>query len=386
MQKNQKSTSHAKAFIDYKPAELKIGTQWLIVYYAKNPISLKMERFRISVPVLKNKTERIKYAKKIILELNKKLDNGWLPYYSEVSSNEFKSFKFCTSQFLEQTKKEVEKGTKRSDTLRAYTSYLSMIDKYILEKNIKINLILEFNQAFVVNYLDWIFFERKNSPRTYNNHLGFIGGFIYYCNSRGWLSNNFITSIPKKRNEPKKRQILSITIKNKIRELEHENFNYYVLCMATYFCFLRRTELTKLKVDAVNLNGNYITIDEKISKNRKTENVTIPSAFFDLLKKHLENCKADDYLFSENFSPGRKLLNPKKISDEWERFRKRNDIANEFQFYSLKDTGITDLLNAGVPAIKVRDQARHHDLKITESYTYRNNTFDEVVKNANLIF
>ena len=109
MQKSQKSTSHAKAFIYYKPAELKIGTQWLIVYYAKNPISLKMERFRISVPILKNKTERIKYAKKIILELNKKLDNGWLPYYSEVSSNEFKSFKFCTSQFLEQTKKEVEK-------------------------------------------------------------------------------------------------------------------------------------------------------------------------------------------------------------------------------------------------------------------------------------
>ena len=144
---------------------------------------------------------------------------------------------------------------------------------------------------------------------------------------------------------------------------------------------------TKLKVEAVNLNENYITIDASISKNGKTENVTIPNAYLPILKKHIANAKFDDFLFSaNNFKPGVKQLNPKKISDDWTKFRKQKDIPNIYQFYSLKDTGITDLLNSGIPAIKVRDQARHHDLKITESYTARNQNCDESVRNSNVNF
>ena len=66
---------------------------------------------------------------------------------------------------------------------------------------------------------------------------------------------------------------------------------------------------------------------------------------------------------------------------QWDKVRKKYGFRKEVQFYSLKDTGITDMLNAGVPAIKVRDQARHSDLRITEIYTARNNSADEVVKN-----
>lgn len=79
-------------------------------------------------------------------------------------------------------------------------------------------------------------------------------------------------------------------------------------------------------------------------------------------------------------------MNPKKISDTWEKYRKQLNIGREFQFYSLKDTGITDLLNAGVPALKVRNQARHSDIKITEKYTSRNKQSDEVVQNSNFFF
>lgn len=41
----------------------------------------------------------------------------------------------------------------------------------------------------------------------------------------------------------------------------------------------------------------------------------------------------------------------------------------EYKFYSLKDTGITDLIGQlGDPRI-VRDQARHHSIAITDIYT-----------------
>lgn len=385
----QKNTSHVKAiaFVDYKPAELKVNSQWLVVYYCKHPITGITERFRVSVPVLASKTERIKHGKKIALEINKKLDTGWLPYYSSTGANEFKTYEYCATQFIEQTKKEVNNNTKRIDTLRSYTSFLSMIGKYVEEKKVKLNMMLEFNSAFVVNYLDWIYYDRENSPRTYNNHLLFIGTFVNYCVSRGYLKENFTTVITRKKELEKKRQIFTIEEKEKLKLLKEENFSFFVLCMGTYFCFLRRTEMTKLKVSAVFLNEGYIFIDANISKNGKSESVTIPNAYLPLLAKHLEKANNNDFLFSgNNFKTGRTQLKPKKISDTWDIFRKEKNIPTIYQFYSLKDTGITDLLNSGVPAIKVRDQARHYDLKITEGYTARNKTCDEIVRNSNFDF
>lgn len=385
----QKNTSHVKAiaFVDYKPAELKVNSQWLVVYYCKHPITGITERFRVSVPVLSSKTERIKHGKKIALEINKKLDTGWLPYYSNTGAKEFKTYDYCATQFIEQTKKEVNNNTKRIDTLRSYTSFFSMIGKYVKEKEIKLNMMLDFNSSFVVNYLDWIYYDRENSPRTYNNHLLFIGTFVNYCVSRGYLKENFTTAIVRKKEQEKKRQILTIVEKEKLKSLKEENFSFFVLCMGTYFCFLRRTEMTKLKVSAVFLNEGYIFIDADISKNGKSESITIPNAYLPLLAKHLATANNNDYLFSgSDFKTGTTQLKPKKISDTWDIFRKEKNIANIYQFYSLKDTGITDLLNSGVPAIKVRDQARHYDLKITEGYTARNKTCDEIVRNSNFDF
>jgi Asp-tRNA(Asn)/Glu-tRNA(Gln) amidotransferase B subunit len=45
------------------------------------------------------------------------------------------------------------------------------------------------------------------------------------------------------------------------------------------------------------------------------------------------------------------------------------NISKSIDWYSLKDSGITDLLRAGVPLISVRDQARHHSSAQTDTYT-----------------
>lgn len=381
------SRNLANAFIDYRPAEMRIGTDWLIVYYAKNPATHEMKRFRLAVPKCGTVYQRKQHGIKIVTEINRKLASGWLPFYDDLGVLEFKTLDFCIKQFIDHTKSEVEKQIKRVDTLRSYTSFLSMIIKYIAERKIKMNFVLDFNRSFVVNYLDWIYYDRQNSARTYNNHLAFIGSFVNHCIDRGYLKNNFTTGILKKTNQAKTRQVFTSEIKNKIKELQNEKFNYFTLCMATYFCFIRRTELTKLKVSAVNLINNIITIDATESKNKKTEIVTIPEPFANLLIVHLKEANNKDYLFSDNdFKPGLKPLNPKKISDVWDVVRTKKSIDVKYQFYSFKDTGITDLLLSGIAAIKVRDQARHYDIKITESYTPRNIKCDDSVRKSNVNF
>lgn len=385
-QENARIKRSLSEFISFKPAELCVNSQWLVIFYVKNPATQKMERFRLSVPFQKSNEQRLAHGQKIVNDVNFKLSSGWSPFLINTLPHE-KTFDYCKNLYLDQIKKEVENNTKRIDTHRSYVSYLNMIDKFCGFKKIKLNSIKDFDKIFVVNYLDWIYFERENSPRTFNNHLLFISTFINYCINHGFLKDNFASSISKKRENSKIRQTLTPIEKSKLKQYGESNFNFFAMCMLTYYCFVRRTELTKLKVSDVKLFQNYISISEDISKNRKNECVTIPNEYAPILAKHLQNAASDHYLFGKNdFRSGSKQMNPKKASDEWERFRKLYAVDAKYQFYSLKDTGITDLLGLGIAAIKVRDQARHYDLKITESYTPRNQSCDEVVKNSNISF
>ena len=130
-----------------------------------------------------------------------------------------------------------------------------------------------------------------------------------------------------------------------------------------------------------------IFIPKEISKNGKDGIITIPKKLKELLLIHLNGATQEDYLFSsDNFRPGKIQLQPKKISDEWAKMRIILKFKQEYQFYSLKDTGITELFLLNVPTIKIRDQARHHDIKITETYTPRNYTADETIRSLNFNF
>ena len=42
------------------------------------------------------------------------------------------------------------------------------------------------------------------------------------------------------------------------------------------------------------------------------------------------------------------------------------------KFYSLKDTGITNMLKSNMDVLSVRDQARHSSISITDMYTPAN--------------
>lgn len=74
------------------------------------------------------------------------------------------------------------------------------------------------------------------------------------------------------------------------------------------------------------------------------------------------------YIFIQS-PPRPREIDPKHFRDHWDNLRKPLKLRKEWKFYSLKDTGITAMLKAKMPAIDVRDQARHSSLAITEIYT-----------------
>ena len=376
MPKNNKQSSIIP-MVAFKPAELRIGTDWLIVYYAKDPQSDKLVRFRNRVPKMSNKKERLRFAQKMIDTLNEQLYSGWSPYMDNLT--EVKTIDYCFDYYLKTLSKELSDGVKRKSTYNNYKYFIMVFTEYlsIYQKNVK--FISDISTLICDHFLDRIYIEKEKSARTYNFYLTCMRTFFNFCMSKGFIKESPVKNTKKKSIKEKTRVVLNEKEKAKLALLKEENFHFYVFCMTTYYCFIRPNELKKLKVENVNIEKNYITIPSSISKNRKTENVTIPNIFIEELKEHIGKASKDLFLFGKKFVPGKQAIT--NLFYHWENVRKKYRFRKEVQFYSLKDTGITDMLNAGVPAIKVRDQARHSDLKITEIYTARNNSADETVKN-----
>lgn len=86
---------------------------------------------------------------------------------------------------------------------------------------------------------------------------------------------------------------------------------------------------------------------------------------------HLKDCNGEHYIFSGGFKPGKKPMAPHQIGNFWAQMRDELKLPASYQFYSLKDTGITEMLEAGVPAKYVKELADHHSLEMTERYTHK---------------
>lgn len=69
--------------------------------------------------------------------------------------------------------------------------------------------------------------------------------------------------------------------------------------------------------------------------------------------------------------PGSELKTSKDTSKTWAQMRTHLNLPMKYQFYSLKDTGITELLEKGVPSKYVKELADHSSLEVTERYMHK---------------
>ncbi|PKH50876.1 integrase [Tenacibaculum sp. Bg11-29] len=365
-------------FIDYIPAELKENKTWEIIYYAIDPYEVdpnkKLKRKRNRVKKIENKTERRKHAVRIIANLNSKLQTGWTPFIQDQNIKSFANLFDVFDIFIKQIEQQIIKGALREDTLRAYKSYINNLKEFLKKEKKQDCFVTDFNETLSRDFLDMIFYQRKNSARTHNNYLAFIGIFTRWLIKRRYINVDFTSLLSKIKQNEKKRTIIPKTERELIfNHLKKTNYHYGVLCQTAFYCLIRRTELTKLKVKDVILSNGIINVPAEASKNRKSQIVTIPLDIMTILAKHLSKANNSDYLFSaDSFKPGSQKGDPKKISDTWTKLRKELKFNQTYQWYSLKDTGITNYLQLGIPTIDVKNQARHYSIKQTEEYLPKN--------------
>jgi len=92
----------------YFPAILSAGKEWKVVYYVFDPFIDKMIRKRVKINRIKNVAERRKFARKLIIDINKRLESGWNPCVEASAARYFTPLVDCINTYFELKKKELE--------------------------------------------------------------------------------------------------------------------------------------------------------------------------------------------------------------------------------------------------------------------------------------
>ena len=343
-----------------------------IEFYAFDPATGTMRRKRIKTNRVKGVVKRRQYVRDLLKRITDQLSRGWNPWVARDTS-ELYVFTEVLDRFDAHINKMLESGYYRKETYNGYKSYLKILREYA--HTVKpIYYVYQFDRTYCVEFLDHVFIKRDNGAQTRNNYLQFLRLFSGFMVEKGYAKSRPSDGISpiSKRLYKKGRTVIPAEKVAKITEycMEHDK-HFLLACYLLYYCFIRPVEMTRLKIGDINLKAGTITIPAECSKNKKRQSVTVPKK---VLKYALEigifSEPIQYFIFSDGLRPGRNEIDPKIFRDHWGKLRKPLGLRKEWKFYSLKDTGITEMLKSHkVQTIEVRDQARHSSLSITDIYT-----------------
>lgn len=358
------------AFIDFKPAQyVETKKDTYVSYYAKNPLTDRLERKRVRVNHIHGKSERRKYGRLLACEINSRLYNGWNPFVEELDGRGCKTISAAVDEFLKEKSKSL-----RPDSVRCYNSWGNIFKCWCVAQGISEKFCFSFDRSMAARFMRDMDTGNHLAPKTYNNYLRFFSTLFLWMMKRGYASMNPFQDIERKRVDGKLRTVIPPDDRRRIRDYYiNIGMGEFVLIMNLCFrCLVRPKEILQLRIRDFDFSDNVITIPSSVSKNHHYRVIAIPE---DLVGefKYLSNYEPGLFVFSTGYKPGTRLLTTRDIGKSWSMMRDALDLPKSYQFYSLKDTGITEMLEAGVPAKLVKELADHSSLEMTEKYTHKSN-------------
>lgn len=344
-----------------------------VEYYAFNPVIGKLGRKRIKVNQVKGTRARKEYARSIIERLTEKLTKGWNPFIEEYNNSELMLVSKALDEFGAYNERMKCEGTFRKQTYDGYKSFVNCVREFTLQPGNTITYLYQFDTKYCTKLLDDVFITRKLSAQTRNNYLGFLQVFFNYHKEKGHITVNPCDTIRKipKRMLKKQREIIPSEVVGQMADYLREHDPMFLLaCYLLYYCFIRPQELCRLKLFNLQLDTHTIYIRGDQAKNRKDEYLTMPKKLEEYIQSlDLSGYPKEYYIFSTHLKPGMKEILPMRFREHWDIMRKALKFPTTYKFYSLKDTGITELADSHITNITIRDQARHSSLAITDIYT-----------------
>ena len=346
------------------------GAGGYIEFRAYDPERGKMRRKTVKLNRVKGVTNRRTYARRVIKRLTEQLNKGWNPWIANDTSDLI-VFNEVVERYEMHIEKMLASGYYRKETYDGYKSYVKIMREYISKKR-PIYYVYQFDRSFCVDFLDYVFIERDNGAQTRNNYLNFLRVFSGFLVEKSYLKSKPTDGISpiSKRLYRKERECIPLDVISRIADYCREKEpDFLFACYLLYYCFIRPVEMTRLKVRHFNLKTCTLTIPGELSKNKTTQTITLPRKVIEYgIEIGVFSAPMEDFIFSYRLKPGCEEIDPKLFRDHWDNVRKALNLKKEWKFYSLKDTGITEMCDRNVAPKQVKDQARHSSLAITDIY------------------
>ena len=377
----------ARVYVDYKPAKLSVGKEWIISFYVRCPQTNKLRRIKQKVNHLPAARRRF-LANQMVADINTRLALGWNPLVEALAPQSYMLLSDALDSFLKVKSKESESGT-----MRVYRSYVKIFKAWLESHGIgheayACSITKEIAMAFM-NSVDA---DVNISPRTYNNYLKFYQTMFNWMKGKGFTSGNPFLDIPikpKRLTKKIRRLMTDDELERMISYLKENNKEYLFAAMLCYCCLIRPKELALLKCSDIDLEHQLVHIRSEIAKNDNDSYRTIPDDLMPLVRQ-IDLSHPDWYLFADHkmydFSPGKNQVNSRKIAKYWsDHLRKECHFPMNLQFYSLKDTGITNMIERGIPINLVQQQADHSSVAMTAIYVGHKKTANQEIKHVSFL-
>ena len=379
---SQKRKATMDEIVGWKTPTFHQASECYVALSAFDPSRGKMCIKKIMLGHIKGKRAQRTYGEALIKRLTEKLMEGWNPWLEIVQPLEYTSFEDACDRYEDLLLRMVAEHNMREESVVSYTSRIRVLRSWVKKGKINLFYTYQFNRTLVGQFLDYIFIDRNNTLRTRNNYLSWLKTFSKFMLERGYISTNPTDgfSCVKRSRVLKNRDVIPDKILAVIRDwLLAHNRHYLLACYMLHYLFVRPREMSYLKVGDFNVERKTLFLHGTTTKNHDDALLTVPDHVLKLMiELHVFDSPGSYYLFSDGFKPGQERRSEKAFRDYWHHHvRTKLGFTERYKFYSLKDTGITNMLKANTDILTVRDQARHSSILITDMYTPKD------IRNAN---
>lgn len=355
--------------VTYTLPKLHTGKNWYIDFKCYDPVDGKMKRKKFMLDSIVKVSERKKRAAEIITITTNRLRNGWNPWAEATTERQCAGFKDICLMYYKYIQKLASNNTLKQKTFYDYQSRLNMLEEYNESRHMPIVYMYQFDQAYISDFLDYILLDRDASARTRNNYRTWLSAFCTWLVEKKYIESNPIEHIRTLAEEVKFRSALTKADLTRLKEyLAETNKHFLLACQMEYYTFIRPDELSNIRLGDIHLKEQKVFVSSTISKNRRDGMVGLNDSLVKLMiELDIFKHPSDSYLFGKDFKPSLQKADARIFREYFNKVRAFLRFPKNYQFYSLKDSGIRDLANAeGI--VVARDQARHADISTTNKY------------------
>jgi integrase len=361
----------------YIPARICDGKELLIKYYAWHPVEQRLKKVTKRFNYMRGKynmTEIKRFMRDACHQINLDLAVGKNPFIEAESPKGYTKLNDAIDIFLKIKSREM-----RPDGMRSYNSFCRKLKEWCSNKGYPDISVTLFKKSQALEFMNDLTLRDDISNRTWNNYYSFMRGLWNWFIQNEYCKDNPFITFQSKREAQKKRIIIPVEVTNKVFDFCRQyDPNLEIVIDLVRASFIRISEICRIQIKDLDLNGKVIHIPADKSKTHNDRFAYLPDWLIEKIKKmNLSRYPSSYYLFTQRLAPGIEAIDTRRMDKHWDVARTKIGLDKEMQLYSYRDTGITYLEEQGIPRNVIQKLTDHHSDKMVGRYVHKPN--DELI-------